>query len=359
MTPTKAALAERAGTAAAALLPVGRALPTPLLDTYQAVMTSRIVMAATRLGVFAALAEAPADSAAVAEHAGIEPAGADVLLVALESLGYVRSSAGGEYRLTATARRWLGPCQLARVVGEFVYDDWEHFSRLEDVLRGAPPEGLHDRDPGDPYWQRYQLGMHALARQSAPAVARAIRVRSPQRLLDVGGGPGSHAVAMCRRHRDLEATVVDLEPAAEIGRELVALEGLGDRIHYRTGDALEVELGSGYDVVTIHNVLHNLAPARSAQLVARAVAALRPGGTVAIFEIERPPPGRAGPRLAGALGVLMWILQHTRTYSATELRGWLDAAGCRRIRLKRITTLPGTVLALGRAPRAPVTPGAA
>lgn len=90
MTPTKAALAERAGTAAAALLPVGRALPTPLLDTYQAVMTSRIVMAATRLGVLPALAEAPANAAAVAEQAGIEPAGADVMLVALESLGYVR-----------------------------------------------------------------------------------------------------------------------------------------------------------------------------------------------------------------------------------------------------------------------------
>jgi hypothetical protein len=77
-----AVLAERAGLAAAAALPVGRFVPTPLIDTYQPLMTSRIVVAATRLGVLAALADGPADARAVADHAGIEPGGAEVLLPA-------------------------------------------------------------------------------------------------------------------------------------------------------------------------------------------------------------------------------------------------------------------------------------
>jgi cyclopropane fatty-acyl-phospholipid synthase-like methyltransferase len=234
-------------------------------------------------------------------------------------------------------------------VSEFVYDDWRHFSRLEDVLEGGPPEGLHDRAADDPYWERYQLGMHALQREIAPAIARAIRVRSPRRLLDVGGGPGTHAMAMCRRHPGLEATVVELAPAAAIGAEIVALEGFGDRIRYRVGDALETDLGSGYDVVTVHNVLHNLPPGDCARLLERARAALAPDGTLAVHEIERPPPGRAGTRIAGALGVLFWTLQHTRAYTAGELGAWLREAGCRRVRLKRPATAPGTVLALGRA----------
>lgn len=348
MTSTRAALAERAGMAAAAVLPLGRVAPTPLFDTYHAVMTSRIVIDAARLGVLAALAEEPGDAAGVAERTGIEPAGADVLLVALEAIGYVRSGEGGTYRLTATARRWLGPNGLTRFVGEFVADTWNHFSRLEDVLRGGPPEGLHDRDPDDPYWQRYQLGMHALAQINAPVVARAIRVRAPKRLLDVGGGPGGYAVAMCRRHPELRADVVELEAPAEIGRELVALEGFGERIRYRTGDALECDLGSGYDVVTINNVLHNLPPERCAALVRRAAAALRPGGTIALFELERPPRGRRGARISSALGVLFWILQHTRAYSADELTVWLRAAGCRRVKLRRPAALPGSVIALAR-----------
>src|SRR4051794_35133790 len=85
--------------------------------------------------------------------------------------------------LLAPPRRWLGQGRPGGIVGDFAYDDWDHSSPLEDVLRGAAPGGLHERAPADPYWERYQLAMHAFARVSAPAVARAIRVRSPRRLL--------------------------------------------------------------------------------------------------------------------------------------------------------------------------------
>jgi 2-polyprenyl-3-methyl-5-hydroxy-6-metoxy-1,4-benzoquinol methylase len=156
-------------------------------------------------------------------------------------------------------------------------------------------------------------------------------------------------MAMCRRHPRLEATIVELAPAAAIGAEIVALEGFGERIRYRFGDALETDLGTGYDVVTVHNVLHNLPPGDCARLLERARAALAPGGMLAIHEIERPPPGRAGTRIAGALGVLFWTLQHTRPYTASELATWLRDAGCRRVKLKRPARAPGTVLALGRA----------
>ena len=349
MTPTRAALAERAGLAAHALLPLGAIAPTPLFDTYHAVMTSRIVMAATRTGLIAALAEQPDDAAGLARRTWVKRDGADVMLVALAALGYVRASRDGTYRLTRTTRRWLAANGLTRFVSEFVYDDWRHFSRLEDVLEGGEPEGLHDRHPDDPYWERYQLGMHALQREVAPTIARAIRVRKPRRLLDLGGGPGTHAMAMCRRHPGLEATVVDLPPAAQIGAEIVALEGFGERIRYCAGDALELDLGGGYDVVTVHNVLHNLPTGDCARLLSRARAALAPRGTLAVHEIERPPPGRAGTRIAGALGVLFWTLQHTRAYTAHELSGWMRAAGCARVRLKRPAAAPGTVLALGRA----------
>lgn len=349
MIPTRAAVAERAGLAAHALLPLGAVAPTPLFDTYHAVMTSRIVMAAIRTGLIAALAEKPADADGIARRTSIQRDGADVMLVALAALGYVRANRDGSYRLTRTTRRWLSSNGLTRFVSEFVYDDWRHFSRLEDVLEGGPPEGLHERRADDPYWERYQLGMHSLQREVAPGIARAIRVRSPRRLLDIGGGPGTHAMAMCRRHPRLEVTVIELAPAAAIGAEIVALEGFGERIRYCVGDALESDLGAGYDVVTVHNLLHNLPPGDCARLLRRARAALAPGGTLAVHEIERPPPGRAGTRIAGALGVLFWTLQHTRTYTAGELAAWLRGAGCRRVKLKRPAKAPGTLLALGRA----------
>jgi hypothetical protein len=78
------------------------------------------------------------------------------------------------------------------------------------------------------------------------------------------------------------------------------------------------------------------------------MAAAADGGTIAVLEVERPPPGRTGPRIGTALGVLFWLLQHTRTYTAAEIAGWLRDAGCRRIKVKRPAALPGSALLLAR-----------
>jgi hypothetical protein len=337
-----AALVERAGMAAARAGIRPTFAPTPLFDTYYAVMSARVVMAATSLGVIAALAERDDDAAGLAERLRLQSAGLDALLYALHTLGYVRARGGGRYALTRTARRWLAPGGLDAVVGAFNYDSWQHFGRLEDVLSGAPPVGLHERDPADPYWGRYQEAMGQFAALSAGPVARAIRVRSPRRLLDLGGGPGVHAAAMCARHPQLEATVVELEGAARLARP-------HERVTYLTGDLFTTGLGTGYDVVTAHSVLHNLPPERCRELIRRAHAATAPGGTFAALELERAPAGRAGTQIGALTGVLFWVLQHSRTYTAAEMRGWLAAAGFTRIRAKRPPALAGSVLLLATA----------
>lgn len=346
MTPTAAALAERTGMAAARFGIRPPPVPAPLFDTYYAVMQARVVMAATSLGVFAALAERAYDSRGLSQRLGIDERGLDALLYALHALGYARGDRAGTHRLTRTARRWLTPASgkpLDRVVGEFNYDDWDHFSALEDVLRGAPPVGLHERDRDDPYWARYQGAMEQFAALVADATARAIRLRNPRTLLDLGGGPGTHAAAMCRRHPNLEATIVELEGAVRH----TPRDG-ETRITYRAADLFRADLGGGYDVVTAHSLLHNLPPAKNVELLRRARGALRPGGTVAVLELERAPAGRAGTQIGALTGVLFWTLQHTRTYTAEEIRAWMAEAGFTRIRARRPPALAGSVLVTAR-----------
>src|SRR5215218_1144572 len=101
-------VAERAGMAinAAGLAPAR--VPSPVLDAYVGAFAARAVMGATSLGVFDVLASAPRTAADVARCCDIDPDGADVLLTALHSLGYVRARGGG-YQLTAMSRRWLVP----------------------------------------------------------------------------------------------------------------------------------------------------------------------------------------------------------------------------------------------------------
>jgi ubiquinone/menaquinone biosynthesis C-methylase UbiE len=353
MLPDRVALLERVALAASRLGVVPPPMPLPFFDAFLGLMAARALMAATSLGVFAALAEQPDDAAGLARRTGLVEDRLAVLLVALVSLGYLRRRRG-RYRLTRTAQRWLAPGGrpgLDALVGRLAYWDWRAMDELEDVLRGGAPIGLHERPPDDPLWSDYQAAMAQLAALTAEGVAQAIPVERPRRLLDLGGGPGLHAAAMCRRHPGLEATVVELEAPAALARESLAREGLAERIHYEVGDFFSIQLGAGYDVVTVHQVLHNLDAERCVELLRRARAVLEPGGILAVLEPEQPPAGRPGS-LVPAVGSLAFLtFTATRCWTATELHDLFARAGITEIEVRRPLRLSGNVVVLGRQPR--------
>jgi len=346
-----AALLERSGLTArhAGLAP--RPFPAAYFDTWAAVIAARAVMAATRLGVIDALAEQPDDAAGLAQRLQLDERGLDALLGALESLGYVRRRRGGEHALTRNARRWLAAesdSSIPGVVGDFTYDAWDHMASLERVLQGGDPVGLHERDADDPYWERYQRAMYELGAMNADLVADALPLDGPERLLDLAGGCGRHAEALVRRHPGLQATIAELEAPARLGRKRIVRAGLSDRIEYREGSLFEGDLGAGYDVVTVNSILHNLPPDRCVELLRRAYDAVKPGGLVSVFDMDRG----AGTRI-GQLGALLFhVLEPgTRTWTIDEMTGYLTSAGLTRVRVKRPPRLAGSVLVLAERPR--------
>ena len=179
----------------------------------------------------------------------------------------------------------------------------------------------------------------------ADVVARALPLKKPELLLDLAGGHGRHAEALVRRHPTLHATVAELEGAARLGRKRVDRAGLADRIDYLEGDLFETDLGTGYDVVTAHSVLHNLQPDSCVRLLRRAHDALEPGGLCAVLDMDRGTHTRIGE-----LGALLFhVLEPgTRTWTVDELKGYFRGAGFARVRVKRPPRLAGSVLMLAR-----------
>jgi len=326
-------------------------VPEVLFETYFAFMAARVIMAAASLGVFEALAERPDDVGGLAGRLNLDPAGTEVLLLALRAQGYVEEREGALHN-SARVERFLlhgAPESLAEWVGAFNYDMWEHFGHLEEVIRTGDPIGLHERGTDDPYWERYLRGLFEISRLQAEAVARLVPSERPRRLLDLAGGHGGFAMALCRRHPGLEATVIELEGAARIGRRIVAEEGMAERVAFAEGDLFEHELGTGHDIATAHNILHHFGAEQNVELLRRARAALRPGGAMAVLELERPEPGRRGSPVGTLTGVLFFVTSAARTYTGRELAGFLAAAGFRRVRARRHPELPGSVLVVGRA----------
>jgi SAM-dependent methyltransferase len=313
--------------------------PIPVGEAMFGMPTARAVMAGVRLGVFARLARGHATAAALAEELGLHPVGARHLLDSLTVLGHVRKSRE-RYSLSKRAAKWVDPASET-YVGTFLencFDFWEWWDSLEDVVRSGKSYEIHERDPDDPHWPTYIRGQYELARLSAADVARRLRVPDgARRLIDVAGGHGWYAAALCRRHPGLEATVFDLPASAAVGRQIVAEAGMSDRVRHVEGDALTDDLGGPYDAALCFNLVHHFDQDTNVELLRRIRASLRPGGTLAVLDLitsdERPDS-------AAFLGLFFYLTSAAATYTDEEVRSWFARAGFGAPRRMKIRSLP-------------------
>jgi SAM-dependent methyltransferase len=228
---------------------------------------------------------------------------------------------------------------------ELMYLNLEWLGELESVLCSGTGVDMHARLQGERDWSVYQAAMRDAARLQAPSVARHVPLRrGAARLLDVGGSHGYFAAALCRRRPELRAEVLDLPAALPAARRLGRDAGLGDRLRHRAGDALRDDLGRGWDAIFFGNLLHHFQPEQNRDLLRRARAAARPGGVLAVWDLERPPPGRAPNLIGDGMALLFRVTSSAAVYAAEDYVGWLREAGCRRLRQRRLVTAPGQVL---------------
>jgi SAM-dependent methyltransferase len=317
--------------------------PWPLLHTQMAYTLARVIMAATRLGIFEALEERPLPPAAIAERCGTDARATEKLLFALAATGYAAARDGG-YALTSRSRKWLrreSPHSLAdKMLLQF--EEWEWMERSEDYVRSGRPAELHQTLP-DEHWPVYQAGMRAVASTLAPELARRLPVpKGAETMLDIGGSHGFYSVTLCRRHAGLRAVVLDLPEAVVAAAPLLAAEGMGDRVVHRAGNALTDDLGSGgYDVVLISQLVHHFDEEQNRALAERVARALRPGGIYAIVDAFRP----ATPKDAGQLGALLEfyfaLTSQSGTWTPGEMADWQQRAGLRPRRPLHFRTAPG------------------
>jgi SAM-dependent methyltransferase len=168
--------------------------------------------------------------------------------------------------------------------------------------------------------------------------------RGATRMLDIGGAHGRFAAAILRRHPRLTGTILELAPAVAASTDLLAGEGLGDRLRHRVGDALHDPLGDGdVDLVFASQFNHHLSDADNRALAARVAAALRPGGVYVIQDLARPSDAREArrARLGALLDLYFGATSDAGTYTVAAMRGWQAEAGLRPRATAWMRTLPG------------------
>lgn len=315
--------------------------PLPAGYALYGMTAGRIVGAAQRLGVFRRLLAGPAGSAALAQELGLQPAGTRLLCEGLCGLGVLERE-GEAFAMARRSRKWLDP-KSHTYVGTWIEHSvtyWDWYAELERIVRDGGSIDIHAGHDGDPeYWRLYITGQYELARLSAGEVARHVKLPPGARsVIDVAGGHGWFSAALCRRHRRLHATVLDLPGSAAVGREIIAAAGMSEHVEHRDGDMFEADLGGPHDAALLFDIVHHLTGDQVGRLLRRVRGSLREGATIAVLDMFRSEGSRQSAS-AATLGMLFHLTSGADLHSPQELADWLRASGFgepTRTRLRRI-----------------------
>ncbi|MFG2041499.1 methyltransferase [Dactylosporangium sp. NPDC048998] len=305
-----------------------------ILEIASGYRRARLLSAAVELGVFGALAEAPATAAELTDRLGLHPAGVPDLLAGLEGLGLVQRR-DGAYHNTAPADRHLVPGRPGHLGGFLDFLDrtlhpaWDHLA--ESLRTGRPANRqAHGGDPYAPVHAEaasrtaFFDAMDVLNAPIGAALAELDWSRYTS-VVDVGGARGNIAAHLVKAHPHLSVRVFDLpgvEPAFDAH---VASLGLAGRISFVAGDFFADPLPAA-DVLLFGHVLHNWPVERRRFLAAAAHAALAPGGTALAYDPMIDPARPQLPNVLASLNMLVWSAGGAE-YSPADAIGWFAGAG--------------------------------
>ena len=290
---------------------------------------TKILLTAVRLDVFSALDGKPKT---VQEVAGRIEAHAPTLSLLLNALVAMRllKKDGDMYENSSAAETHLVR-QSPQYVGHLLllHDaEWNNWGKLEDTIRTGRRSVDQHVFETDPELGRNVLAvLHRIGQQSGPDFAKRLQLAGRVRMLDLGGGAGTNAIAFCHVYPDLTATVFDLPATLSLTEKTVKDAGLESRIALLPGDFNKDQLGGPYDVVLMSDILHYQTFDTNAALVGKVFAHLAPGGRLFIKDRFLAEAG-TGPAWTTAFAVHILVnTQQGGCYKAGDAIQWMTKAG--------------------------------
>ncbi|MBW2734855.1 MAG: methyltransferase domain-containing protein [Deltaproteobacteria bacterium] len=294
---------------------------------------ARVLLLGAELGIYQHLSGGPCSGDELADALGLQARGVVIICDALVAMELLYK--GGKcYTIAEGVEALLVPGQphsMAHIAGHraHMFQTW---AKLDEVVRHGQKTSERDKSPlHDPVANRnFILGMAEVSRGRLGPILDALPLSTAKRFVDLGGGPAQYLCEAARRFPQLEGVLVDLPLTVEVAREVIAKEGLQDRVSTVVCDFYqepEVPLEGMADVVLISQVFHAEGPEQNRALLQKIAPHVTQGGWVAVVEnvVEE---GRTQPAGAALFAVNMLAgTERGNTYTAAEIASWLDEAG--------------------------------
>ncbi|WP_447598763.1 methyltransferase [Nitrospira sp. Nam80] len=288
----------------------------------------RVIVSALELDLFTAVGTESWSIADLAKALRASERGLDILCRNLAACGLL-TKRGQLYRNSTFAvielNRAHPRCRAAYI--DLLKDQWSDWSRLTDQVRTGLPVD-HEKPEECDYRRRFTWAMHHRSVDVAARVAAQVSLRKVKSLLDLGGGPGTYALAFLKKNPTLSATVCDRPAALDVAREVAAIEKAGTRLSYLAVDFMNEQVPGRYDVIWFSNVLHIYSAAENQALFKRLRQALNPGGRLIIQDAFLHDKEGLYPAEATLFAVTMLLFtEQGNTYTIHETSSWLRQAG--------------------------------
>lgn len=189
---------------------------------------------------------------------------------------------------------------------ELMKRQWTDWSQLTRTVRSVRPVD-HDEPEAPGYPRQFTWAMHHRSVDVAARVARQMKLNRVETLLDLGGGPGTYAMAFLARHPKLKATICDRPAALEVAKEIAARHKSRKRLSYLPLNFMDEPLSGHYDVVWYSNVLHIYSPEENQALFRHVLPARSPGGPIVIQDAFLHDRERSNPEDASFFAVNMLL----------------------------------------------------
>jgi ubiquinone/menaquinone biosynthesis C-methylase UbiE len=335
--------------------------PHEIIKVATAFWTSKVVLSAVELGVFAEVAENPATADELCASLSLKGRGARDFFDILVSVGLLERE-DGVYRTSPLSAAYLNPGDpVSDISGYLLYLNSVYPSRtlLSDCLRtgerlnynqaladaatgraaGTAPGArmMPVRSADDTFGEAfatpdqvtgfvrsmtgYSMGAHV-------ALTSAFDWSRVREVVDVGCSEGAFLAHMLRAHPQLRGTGFDRPQVGNRFAQYVETAGVQDRTRLVTGDFFSDPLPEG-DVVVMGHVLHDWDLDTKRILISKAYDALPPGGRLLVYESLIDDERRVNTTgMVMSLNVSL-VSVGGLGYTGAECTSWMAGAGFR------------------------------
>lgn len=329
------------------IAPTPKAQPAPdlLFQLGTGFWGSKVFLSAIELDLFSHLARGPQDFEALSRHLRLHKRSAHDFLDTLVALK-VLDRDGDTYANTPEADLYLDRAKPSYIGGIFemmnarLYGFW---GNLTEALRTGEPQNEARRGENffarlyeDP--DRLRQFLSAMSGLSIPA-ARAMAAEFPwdkhKIVFDIGCAQGAVPAEIALAHPHLTGGGFDLPAVGPIFSEYTTSRGLKPRLSFVAGDMFKDPWPKA-DVFILGHILHDWSLEQKRDLLARAYAALPPGGAVIVYEALIDDDRREN-----AFGLLMSLNMLIETpdgfdYTGADCQRWMRDAGFRTTRVQHL-----------------------